>query len=168
MIAIPAVLTAQLADASPELRKELALDFAEHAVGECREAAAVDDGPAAYIGAARGFLRGTGAIEPVVEAHWRVWELVESDGLAHEVGLLAVLAVKVVCQRELAQAAGMAQWRHVPDVKDVVTSAQGLVGKCAAARTGGAGPDRAAVRRARWEEARWQLLRTIERAPNPH
>ncbi|MGW5387755.1 hypothetical protein [Nocardia sp. NPDC003963] len=91
--------------------------------------------------------------------------------LSLDFGSHALDACADICTGELFEAAHacIAAARRVSAV-DTAGTAQAAVGRYAAHRAASTieGPDeRAAARSARWEEARWQLIRVIEVAPRP-
>lgn len=164
MIVIPRVLSEQLRSADDELRKRLALDFAGHAVGLGRRVADVPAASSAYLDAARAYLDGKEGIGAVVSAYGRFFDAWEANETVRDVLNVVKLAVLVVCQRELERGGVLVRVQWMPDVGDVAAEAQAVAGRWAADADK---DDRSAAKRARWEEARWQLIRTIERAPNP-
>lgn len=166
MIVIPRVLREQLSATEETTQKKLALAFAQHVVDTLvngSTAAAFVD----FLDSVRGFVQGENSIAVVAasyESFYRGWP---KENAAHSVGSVVRLAGLVGCQRDLEQAGSIARFKYVPKVWDVAREAQRAMGRWSCPR-GHGNIDRRAVYRIEWEEARWQLLRTIECTPNPH
>ncbi|MFC4011201.1 hypothetical protein ACFOY2_28520 [Nonomuraea purpurea] len=176
MIVIPRLLAEQLSAVDHELRRRLALDFAQHALDDHRDLFDArlpgDGGDAplgstapldAYLGAARAFVDGGGSIAEVESARRRFFGwYVGLSGLASDLAWTVNLAVLSACGPDLYEAFDyIVRSKHdASDTVHLAKEAQRMAGRRAATKE--------AEYAARWEEARWQLLRTIERLPNPH
>ncbi|WP_218002740.1 hypothetical protein [Nocardia brevicatena] len=175
VIVIPSVLVDLLEAAEPGRRKAVCLDFGAHVLDVCADSISGDllRASRGYLDAARRLLAGTGDAGLLARARSDYFgargdgqDVVDASGVAS-------VSVCAACQREM-EGAGMVQSnRYVPRAVDVAKEAQAAVGAYAAHRaTAGmqgevTGNARTAARVARWEEARWQLLRVIEVAPRP-
>jgi hypothetical protein len=122
----------------------------------------------AYLSYARACLQG-GPISDLATAHRRIYEHWPSrTGLPLELANLAVLAVRVACQRELEAHGYLARTHYQPTVNDIAKQAQKIAGRHTDdGHRPGAEDSALAGRHAHWEEARWQLLHVISTAPNP-
>ncbi|GIH18978.1 hypothetical protein [Rugosimonospora africana] len=167
MIIVPRLLTEVLESADTASAKMWSLDFADHISAACRDALAAPDVHDAYLATARACLHG-GPTTHLGAAHRRMYEYWPSRGLPLELAVLAAVAVKAACQRQLEAHGYLVKVRYQPTVIDVAEKAQKIAGQHAGQRqTSGAENATDTGRYARWEEARWQLLHVISTTPNP-
>lgn len=172
MIIIPRVLTDLLSEVEEVHAKILSLVFAERALRRCSDM--LD--PAhlnlslTYISAARDYINKNGEMSTLVDAHARYFAGRRGgDSLSERIMWVAAIAVAASCQREMEAAGVVVKQLYVPDVVAVAQEAQAAVGSCIAAKHQNDMDDQASVlvRKARWAEARWQLIYLIETAEIP-
>lgn len=172
MIIIPRVLTSLIRELDDSTACRLALVFAERAIQTCPDELSTTerDISLAYIAAARDLVEGKSDISNLGNAHHAYFsEMDQNTRLSGDVTWAAAMAVRVCCQRQMEDAGIMVKNKFVPSLQDVAKRAQSVAGRCAAASEGEQedGEDTAIARRARWDEAKWQLLYLIESLPFP-
>lgn len=172
MVIIPRVLTSLIRELDDSTAQRLAVDFAERAFQICADAltTAQRDISLAYLAAARDLLEGKGSISNLSNAHHAYFsELDQDTRLSGDVTQIAAIAVRACCQRQMEDAGILIKVRYVPDLLSVAKAAQTVAGRCAGVNEGELkdGDDAGAARRARWAEAKWQLLHLIESVPFP-
>lgn len=162
MIIIPRVLRDLLEDVEEDAAAGLALDFAEQCIrytGEGIVPRELADTAFAYLAAARSRLAGGGMAE-LESTHRRYFEARDhADKLPAAITWIAVIAVRVACQRDMESAGIVARTRYVPTLSSVADEAQAIAGLAA-----GKGDD---GRQARWEAARRQLVLLISAVRMP-
>lgn len=169
---IPRVLTSLIRELDDRTARVLSLEFAERAIQVCAGALSIPerDSSLAYIAAARGLLEGTGTISELDNAHHAYFsERNQNTGLSDGLTWVAATAVKACCQRQMEDAGILIKVRYIPGLLSVAKAAQAVAGRCAAASDGKPKDSHAsaAAQRARWLEAKWQLLYLIESVPFP-
>lgn len=171
MIIVPRILTGLLREVDTLHAKTLALVFAEHALRSCRDLLAPVhlDLALAYIAAAEAWVEGAYDIEVLAHAHRGFFAGRDGEKSSSErVMWLASIAVSVCCQRDMEQAGIIVRQSYVPDVIGVAREAQMIVGSCVSRNSSGTDSQVTAMKkRARWDEAKWQLIKLIETAPVP-
>jgi hypothetical protein len=172
MVIIQRVLTNLIAELDENKAQHHALAFAERTLKICADAlsATERDVSSAYTSAARDFINGKSTVSHLGAAHHAYFSgRNQNTKLSDEVTWVAALAVRTCCQRQMEDAGILIRVRSLPELRSVAKAAQTIAGRCAAVR--GDEPedgDTAAVaRRARWLEAKWQLLYLIESVPFP-
>lgn len=162
MIVPPRLLTACLDDVDHQEQRRLSLLFAGHMV-ELAESAEPREAPellARLRSALDCATRTLGDETQIEELASRARRLLDEESQTDGLVTVVRLAIKAALQRELEASGHLKPNRYQPTVQDIVQMAQALRGKMA-------GADPIDGRRARWEEARWQLVQLIERAPFP-
>lgn len=173
MVIIPRVLTSLIRDLDENNAHRLALTFAERALQVCTNelTAAERDASLAYISAARNLLEGNGTVSGLDDAHQAYFSARHHNTrLSDDVTWAAATAVAACCQRQMEDAGILIKNKYMPSLIDVAKEAQAMAGRCAAVSEGELkdGDDETAiVRRARWLEAKWQLLQLIDSVPFP-
>jgi hypothetical protein len=167
MIIVPSVLSSLIRDLDGNDARRLALAFAERALRVCADAlsTAERDSSLAYISAARDLLDGIGTVSDLGNARQAYFSARnQHTRLSDDVTWVSAIAVAACCQRRMEDAGIVMKARYVPDLMAVAKAAQAVVGRCAAAREGEPedGDGSAVARRARWLEAKSQLLYLIE------
>ena len=162
LIVLPRVLRGLLEEVDEGAAAGLALDFAEQCIRDTGAGvvpAGLAETAIGYLAAARAHLGGGGMAE-LASAHQRYFDARDqADQLPAAITWIAVIAVRVACQRDLEAAGVVARVRHVPTVAGVTDEAQAIAGLAA-----GKGDD---GHRARWEAARRQLVLLINAVPVP-
>lgn len=170
MVIIPRVLTGLIREVDDNTARRLALAFAEQALRTCADAVSQEEREIslAYVAAAKDFVEGRGTISNLRNAHHAYFsERNQHTRLSDEVSWVAAMAVAACCQRQMEEAGLVVKVRYMPGLLSVAKAAQTAAGRCAAASEGGRrdGDSSAVARRARWLEAKWQLLQLIESVP---
>lgn len=172
MIVIPDLLHRYLTELDSPSQQRLSLAFAQHVLEQCGDE--VEAGRLAssngYLAAATQYMRDRTSIDALTSAHEAYFrDRGNKADLSAEITWVVALAVAACFQRDLETAGALVHRSYVPTVSVVAREAQAAVAKCAAGAAGDQqAPGAALSRRAKWEEARWQLIRVIEEAPNPH
>ena len=172
MIIIPRVLTSLLGEVDEDLGKVLALDFADRVLVRCRDSLTEDERKHAghYLATARRLLSGEGTIAALADAHRAFFQATNRNTrLSGDITWIANLAVRVSFQRLLEESRiVLYRERRLPSAADVARQGQNVVGRHAVQAAGdSAEPAAEIARRARWEEARWQLGHLISCVPFP-
>ncbi|GAA1561514.1 hypothetical protein GCM10009678_50470 [Actinomadura kijaniata] len=170
MIVIPRLLAEQVQATDEALRERLALDSARHGLDVCRDSVQNADILDACLDSARRYVDGEGSYQEVVENFDRSHEMFADDGFGGQLAWSVRAAVLVSAHRAFEEP-GSTEFPVLSTAVDVAKEMQKAVGDHAALQAGLDPQDPAAKAltwHARWEEARWQLLRTIELVPNPH
>lgn len=173
MIVIPFVLIDLLEAAEPSWRKAVCLDFGAHVLDVCADGISGDllRASRGYLDAARRLMSGTGDAGLLAHARSDYFDARGDGQDVVDASWVASVSVCAACQREMEGTGMVRPKRYAPRAVDVAKEAQAAVGAYAAHRaTAGMQGEvtvnaRTAARVARWEEARWQLLRVIEVAP---
>ncbi|MER6676574.1 hypothetical protein [Streptomyces sp. NPDC000983] len=166
MIVLPRLLVQLLAEVGERRGAELALDFAEHAVEPLAEG--VRSVCEEYVAAARQALPLDRADDRLLRAHeafdkeaWRDPE--DSDSMQ-----LVDSAVRLACQDMLIEAGVYGRPGRIPVTPQYIAkTAQSFVARRHSERAAEGEDLREVNRRARWEEARWQVQRVIATEPAP-
>lgn len=173
MIIIPGVLGALLSEADERHQRLLALDFAEHALEICgdRLVPTVRDACAELLAAAREAVGLDLAHERLERAYHHFYDVRRDStgGNVQDAPSLVVMAALRHSAMHLMEGAGIVVRTKAspPSCKDVARSAQTAVGRRRAEDADDPADEAIVARSARWEEARWQLVRVIETAPDP-
>ncbi|MEU9736041.1 hypothetical protein [Streptomyces sp. NPDC048002] len=166
MIILPRLLVQLLEKVDERRGAELALDFAEHAVepltdglcSVCEE----------YVAAARQAIRLGRADDRLLRAHDAFAEEAWSDPGHSDDRNLLDSAVRLACQDMLIEAGVYSRAGRVSvDAPYIAKTAQSFVARRHSERAGDGEDLREVNRRARWEEARWQVRRVIATEPAP-
>ncbi|GLW51947.1 hypothetical protein Stsp02_76070 [Streptomyces sp. NBRC 14336] len=170
MIILPRLLGDLLAQVDERRGAELGLDFADHAVDFRAEPMTNPTRVVSeeYMAAARQALRLGRADDRLLRAHEAfVQEGWRSPGDSEAVNLLDS-AVRLACQDMLIEAGVYGRPGRVPlTPQDIAKSAQSVVGRRYSERAAEGEDVQEVNRRARWEEARWQVQRVIATEPVP-
>jgi hypothetical protein len=170
-VIIPRILSAQLREVDDLQGRILALAYGERAIIKCRDMLEPSQSSSslAYIAAARSFVLESSDISRLADAHASYFaERGDDNSLSARTTWIAAIAVAASCQRAMEEAGILAKKSYVPDLMAVAKEAQAVVGKCASTGLGVDDKARREVgRRARWDEAKWQLLQLIETVPFP-
>jgi L-asparaginase II len=113
---------------------------------------------------------GRGTISDLGNAHKAYFSMRhQHTRLSDDVTWVAATAVAACCQRQMETAGFVTQNKYVPSLLDVAKESQAMTGRCTAISEDERREDRcsAAARRARWLEAKWQLLYLIQSLPFP-
>ncbi|MEU2338730.1 hypothetical protein ABZ608_35055 [Streptomyces sp. NPDC013172] len=174
MIVLPQLLNELLDRVTEKRAGHLALDFAQHALdirqGEideevmaaCRECLVAGHEAIQLGEATPRLLQAQESLYAVAER----WEG-NRNRLATGAGL-TMQAVRVGCQRMLEEAREHVMRGSLLTCQDLAREIQSGIGAWCAEQTPDKGDDRRhAARRARWEEARWQVRHIIETEPAP-
>lgn len=174
MIVIPRVLTGLLAEADPETQKRSALDFADHVLTPVRGGLRGGEVYQRYLVAAYRQLAEPGGVDDLselIEARRAIYAFMGENGGSLEREGTVVLHAVTVAFHDAFEGAGVVASRkpkHLSRAEDVARDAQVAAGAHVAERHDDAAGDiEVAVRAAKWEEARWQLMRLIELVPAP-
>lgn len=166
------MLTELIRELDDSHAQQLAFVFAERAIEVCGDALSSEerDASLSYLAVARNLISGKGNISDLRTAHQAYFSARnQHTRLSDEITWVAAIAVAASCQRQMEEFGIMAKNRYVPGLLNVAQDAQAVTGRYAALNEGesedGDGADIA--RRARWLEAKWQLLRLIESVPFP-
>lgn len=169
MIVVPRVLTEQLRSAEEDLQRRLAVAFARHVVDTCAADLDSPEDVHRYLDAIVAFESGEIRAEELAEERSRLYRLYEDcrpGSIFSDVVDLVLLGGRVVAQRAFEEIGAVVRYSTwTPGALDVAKEAQRVVGRWVGEQHG---EDPKRVRAAQWEEARWQLMRTIELAPNPN
>ncbi|MEU3790408.1 hypothetical protein AB0F07_11465 [Streptomyces fructofermentans] len=174
VIVLPKRLGELLEDVDGVCAAHLALDFAEHSVAVLADT--VDPPLRAlcldFTAAAREAVAGGAATERLLRARRDYLALAARIPRSPDALHVADAAVDLGCRRMLEDAGVLIRARKVyTTVQYVARRAQSDVGR-RSAELAPPGTDRDGLARidraARWEEARWQLLRVVTTEPNPH
>lgn len=168
VIVLPVLLAELLTKVSQQRAVTLSLDFAERAV-ELQAALLTPDmreACAEYVAAAREAVRLGRADDRLVRAHDVFFETGWRTPGHSDVTHVLEAAVRLACQDMLIEAGAMNRaGRTNPTPQYIAKTAQSGVGRWYAERAG-EGEDRREVnRRARWEEARWQVQHLVATEP---
>ncbi|MEU8799634.1 hypothetical protein [Spirillospora sp. NPDC048819] len=165
MIIIPRVLNKLLHEVDESHARTLALRFAEQSLLGAQSILdpALAKVSLSYIAAARDFMK-SGDIAGLQIAHDQYFKAREGvDDVSAAVSWVACIAVMAACQRNMEQAGIVVRESFIPSVFDVAHEAQKVAGRKDLKDP--RGPQ--VARRARWEQARRQLVLLIESAPFP-
>jgi predicted hotdog family 3-hydroxylacyl-ACP dehydratase len=172
MVIIPTVLTGLIKEVDDRKAGQLGLAFAERSIQVCANMLSAEErhSSLSYLQAARNLVEGQGTISELAEAHRAYYSARnQHSGLSDDVTWVASIAVAASCQRQMEDAGILRKKRYMPGLLDVAKAAQAVAGRCATAsevhQEDGDGSGKA--RRARWLEAKWQLLFLIESVPFP-
>ncbi|MEO3842174.1 hypothetical protein [Streptomyces sp. CNZ287] len=173
MIIIPRVLATLLAEADEHHQRALALDFAEHALEVCgdRLTPPLRATCTELLAAAReavGLGRAHERLGRAYDDFHAVRVTPTGGGVSDDASGVALMALFSSTQ-PLMEAAGLVvrMGSSPPSCTDVARDAQAAVGRRRAEDAGDPAAETSLARSARWEEARWQLVRVIETAPDP-
>ncbi|MBO0882792.1 MAG: hypothetical protein J2P17_21150, partial [Mycobacterium sp.] len=119
MIIVPRVLAELLRAADDELQKSLALDFAQHAVQECRDGIDSYEVYNSYLAAARAFLGGQGSIDQLEEHRKEFHAYWQRSDLSGAVGTPVQLAVLMVCWHDLKATRTVILSKKPPSLIDI-------------------------------------------------
>lgn len=172
MVIIPRVLASLIRELDDGNAGRLALTFAERAIEVCGGAlsAAERDASLSYLAAARNFVHGDGTVSDLGEARNAYFAVRNQHSrLSDEVTWIAAVSVRVCCQRQMEEAGIVRNSRYKPGLLNVAKAAHAVAGRCAVLSESDPrdGDNSTIARRARWFEAKWQLLRLIESLPFP-
>jgi hypothetical protein len=171
MVIIPRVLTNLIQDLDENNARRLALAFAERVLEVCGDvlSTAERDASSAYLSAAKNLVEGKGSISDLGNAHQAYFSVRhQHTRLSDDLTWVAATAVAVCCQRQMEEAGIIMHDKYVPSLLDVTKESQAMAGRCAGVSEDEHKDDgSAAARRARWLEAKWQLLYLIESLPFP-
>ncbi|MGW3447896.1 hypothetical protein [Streptomyces sp. NPDC001076] len=174
VIVLPRLLNELLGQVDEKRAGHLALDFAQHALG-IRQGEIEEKVMAACqecLAAAHEAIQLGEATPRLLQAQERLYAVAERwegnrNRLATGAGI-TVQAVRVGCQRMLEEAREHVMRGSLITCQDLAREIQSDIGAWCAERTPHKGDDRRhAARRARWEEARWQVRHIIETEPAP-
>ncbi|WAZ23392.1 hypothetical protein STRCI_004733 [Streptomyces cinnabarinus] len=170
MIALPVLLSELLTRVGSERAVTLSLDFAERPVALRAESLTPDmrEACAQYVAAAREALRLGRANDRLVRAHEDFfeagWRTPDHSDVTHVLNS----AVRLACQDMLIEVGALNRaGRTNPSPKYIAKTAQSEVGRWYAERADDSADRREVDRRARWEEARWQIQHVIATEPYP-
>jgi hypothetical protein len=172
MVIVPRVLVGLLGEVDESLGEVLALDFAERALTACRDSLTGDEHEhtRAYLAAARRLLSGEGGIQALADARTAFFDArSRNTQLSDDITWVAEIAVSA-CFRRLMEESRIVLYRErrLSTVASVAREAQTVAGRHAAQAAGGSAEPAAEIaRRARWEEARWQLGHLVSSVPFP-
>jgi hypothetical protein len=165
LIVIPQELERLLHAIDASQARSLALHYAEQTLRDEPEAlpAHLLETSLSYLAAARLSLQehDTANLKAAHEQYFAARHAI--DDLAESVSWIASIAVSAACQREMERTGILAAKSYVPSVLDVAREGQKIAGR----RVQATGGDPAAVRAARWEQARKQLVLLVESVPFP-
>lgn len=173
MVIIPRVLTSLIQELDQNYARHLALTFAQRTIEVCGgvlSSSPERDIALSYLGAARDFLDGKETISGLGDAHRAYFAARPRNVKASDdVTWIAAIAVSACCQRQMEDAGIVSKNRFRPSLLDVAKDGQAFAGRCAVLSEGDPkdGDSSTIARRARWLEARWQLLQLIESLPFP-
>lgn len=172
MVIIPRVLTNLIRELDDGRAQQLALAFAERAIEVCADALSSEerDASLSYLAAAVNLIDGKGNISDLGNAHQAYFSARnQHTRLSDEITWVAAIAVATSCQRQMEESGILVKNRYVPGLLNVAKDAQAVAGRYAALNEGESedGDSADIARRARWLEAKWQLLRLIESVPFP-
>jgi hypothetical protein len=164
------VLTDLIRELDDSRAQQLAFVFAERAIEVCGDALSSEERHASlsYLAAARNLINGKGNISDLRNAHQVYFSARnQHTRLSDEITWVAAIAVATSCQRQMEEFGITAKNRYVPGLLNVAQDAQAVAGRYAALNEGESEDGADIARRARWLEAKWQLLRLIESVPFP-
>ncbi|WP_409470220.1 hypothetical protein [Streptomyces sp. HC307] len=173
MIVFPRLLVDLLDQVDQTRAAHLALDFVQHVLDIERDeiAESVLAACLEYIAAAHESIDLDEAHPGLFQARERLWEAaarwdVNRYVLARGAGP-TLEAARVGTERLVDKAAGRGPGTPLPCL-DVARELQAEVGRWYAKRIPDGADERLVARRARWEEARWQVQHVIATEPSPH
>ncbi|MBP2326818.1 hypothetical protein JOF56_007203 [Kibdelosporangium banguiense] len=165
MIDIPRVLTQQLYSVDEVHGKLLCLAYARHAMHECRSMLSPAElGSAlAYLQIAESLFSGEGTMAALADAR-RGYFTVKVNGsrVAEQITWISVIAVSACWQQEMMREGIVHGQFDRIDVRTVAHEGQRVV---TLPHDQSTMEGQAQATRARWEEARWQLIHLLESAP---
>jgi hypothetical protein len=170
MIVLPVLLAELLTKVSEQRAVTLSLDFAERAVELQAELLTPDmrQACAEYVAAAREAVRLGTANDRLVRADGAYFEVGWRNPGHSDVTHVLEAAVRLACQDMLIEAGAMNKaGRTNPTPQYIAKTAQSAVGRWYAERAGEGADRREVNRRARWEEARWQIQHLVATEPAP-
>jgi hypothetical protein len=167
MIDIPRVLTQQLYTVDEVHGKLLCLAYARHAMMECRPLLSADElnSSLAYLDVAVSLFSGSGSMAALADARRGYFTVkVHGSRVAEQITWISVIAVSACWQQEMMRE-GIVQGQFDRiDVRTVAHEGQRVV---TLQHDQSTVEGQALATRARWQEARWQLIHLLETVPLP-
>jgi hypothetical protein len=167
MIDVPRVLTQQLYAVDDLHGKMLCLAYARHAMLQCRPLLSADelDSALAYLDVAVSMFSGAGSMSALADARRGYFTVkVHGSRVAEQITWISVIAVSACWQQEMMREGIVHGQFDKIDVRTVAHEGQRVV---ALPHDQSTVEGQLAATRARWQEARWQLIHLFETVPLP-